>query len=157
MQTDTFLTPEFWQKQLAAFQTAFWSMSLALAGIALFVWWLRGRKIDSLEGQISVLERRLIAQIAVKNGEILTMEQRLKLAAELMVSASTAMDDVVEQYHEYRERVNSSGWNASPVRLHFAIGRLIHQNGAITSSHLGRDFLGAASKTLEAEGIEPAI
>jgi hypothetical protein len=43
------------------------------------------------------------------------------------------------------------------VRLHFAIGRLIQQNGAITSSHLGRDFLGPASETLEAEGIEPAI
>jgi hypothetical protein len=81
----------------------------------------------------------------------------LKLAAELMVSASTAMDDVVEQYHEYRKRVNSSGWNASPVRLHLAIGRLIQQNGAIESSHLGRAFLGTASNTLEAEGIEPGV
>src|ERR1700690_3245798 len=104
MQTGTFLTPEFWQKQLAAFQTAFWSMSLLLAGIVLFVWWLRGRKIDSLEGQISVLERRLLAQIAAKDGEISAMEQRLKLAAELMVAASKAMDDVVTQYHAYRER-----------------------------------------------------
>jgi hypothetical protein len=157
MQTGTFLTPEFWQKQLAAFQTAFWSMSLLLAGIVLFVWWLRGRKIDSLEERISVLERRLMAQIAANNGEILAMEQRLKLAAELMVAASNAMDDVVKQYHVYRKRVDSSGWNASPVRLHLAIGRLIQQNGAIESSHLGRAFLGTASNTFEAEGIEPGV
>jgi hypothetical protein len=151
MQTDTFLTPEFWQKQLAAFQTAFWSMSLLLAGIVLFVWWLRGRKIDSLEGQISVLERRLIAQIAAKDreisameqrkdGEISAMEQRLKLAAELMAATAKAMDDVVKQYHAYRERVETSGSNTSPARLHLAIGKLIQQNVAI-----------------KAKGIDPGV
>jgi hypothetical protein len=158
MQMDMFLTAEFWQKQLGGFQSAFWSMSLLLAGIVLFVWWLRGKKIDSLEEQISVLERRLIAQIATKNGEISAMEQRLKLAAELMVAAGNAMDDVVKQYHAYREQVDSSGWNASPVRIHLAIGRLIQQKDAISPSALagrssGKPIVARQTPTTSPQGF----
>jgi hypothetical protein len=86
-------------------------------------WWVRGlkseRKIDGLEGRISVFE------------------DRLKLAAEKAVSATEARDDVLRQFQAYKAEVAANAGTRMPIalmaKLETALEKLVAADNAVSS------------------------
>jgi hypothetical protein len=106
-----------------------------IAGAALMSWWLRGikseRRIDALEGRIAVFE------------------DRLKFAAEKVVSANEARDDVIGQFQAYKADVAANAGNsvlaATAAKLEAALDKLATANNAVSSAISGAARISATT------------
>ena len=82
---DQFLSPQFWKSQLAVVASAPWITVCLLAGIAAFVWWLRG---TIAKGQIEGLRAQ---HEALKAHLVYAQEKERDLKADLAVALTRAL------------------------------------------------------------------
>jgi hypothetical protein len=121
---------ETWKQQW----TAFWSapyIILPFIMVSLWAaWWFRGR---TSEGEIAGLER-----------EISALNERLRLAADLVAASDRAKDELEKQFQAYEAEVAAKGSNASPVKVEAAIVGVAKSNTEIrdklVGALLGREY-----------------
>jgi ABC-type amino acid transport substrate-binding protein len=132
--------PEMWRQEWTAFQSAPFIMLAGVMVVGVAAWglnWIRfSGRIAGLEGEKAVLQRRLEAEIAAKNGEISFLERQLKDTADKLVGAGTATDEVEKRFKILEDAIAAKAENAALAALasqvQSAVGDLGKANNEIS-------------------------
>jgi hypothetical protein len=142
---DAAFSLDTWKLQWVAFLSAPYIIIPFIVVAGGIGWWLRGlkseRRIDGLEGRIAVFE------------------DRLKLAAEKVVSSNEARDDVIRQFQGYRAEVAGNAEYRMPTalmeRLEAALEKLVAADNAVSSVvGVAARVSAASSMRVEMKAIE---
>jgi hypothetical protein len=120
---------ETWKQQWAAFWSAPAIIGPLLLIVASAVWWFRGRLFE--------------AHVYGLKEQIAAVEQRLKLATDLVAAADRARDELDRQFQAYKVDVAAKGSNASPAMVEAAFEQLNKEDALVTHAlQVVRDAVG---------------